>query len=150
MRIPSSKKTQGFALTEFKFCLMIVAVGVLTCRCMASSAVIAEVDTNRFRQAVAIAQGQSEFSLGMPFEDLEPTDGFQPAKWISRPDYGLGEMPIHVSVSGKSEAPVVYRVSYHSENIDTVGHLRRIAIRVEWSRASGARGVYTIEGVRAW
>ena len=85
----------------------------------------------------------------LPFEDLGPTDGFQPAKWISRPDYNLGEMLIRVSVSGVGEAPVVYSVSYHSENIDTVGHLRRIAIRVEWDRSSGARGVYTIAGVRA-
>ena len=92
MPSPRRNSQSGFALTEFKFCLMIIGVGILTCRCMQASAGIAEVDANRFRQAVAIAQGQSEFSMGLPFERFEPTGGFLPANWISQPGYGAGEM----------------------------------------------------------
>jgi hypothetical protein len=147
--VHSSTSGSIFAFTEFKFCLMIVGVGLMTCRCMQASAGIAEVDTNRFHQAVAIAQGQSEFSLGIPFDELEPTDGFQSASWVSQPGYRPGEIPVQVSVSGEEETEVVYDISYRSENMDGTGHLRRIAIRVEWDRAGGNRGVYTIEGVRA-
>ena len=135
--------------TEFKFCVMLIAIGVLTCRWMQESALIAEVDVNRFRQAIAIAEGQSDYSLGIPFTSLTPTDGFQRASWISQPGYEIGEIPIQVSVNSQSEKPVVYTVSYRSPNADEVGHLRRIAIRVEWDRAGQTRGVYTLEGIRA-
>ena len=142
----SAYTTKG---SEFKFCLVLIGVGFLTCRFMQASAVVAQVDTDRFHQAVAIAQGQSDFSLGLPFEKLTPTDGFQRATWISQPGYEIGQIPVRVSVDGEGEVSVVYTVSYHSWNIDTIGHLRRVAIRVEWERASGARGVYEVEGIRA-
>jgi hypothetical protein len=90
--------------------------------------------------AIAMAMGSSNALMGVPFEELEPTEGFVP-------------MPAHLvpSIAAPGEIDVTdpgYAFEVRITDLDAQGRLRRLEVRVGYDAESGDRAWVGMATVR--
>lgn len=144
-----TRRIRGSSIAELVFSLSLLGVGALGLDAVDIWRDAKEIDSHRYRQAVAIAQGQMEYVNQLHFEELIETQGFEPAAWIHPPGHATGELPVEIrDASGTVHESSVYRVSASFENVDDAALVRKVEVRVGWTETTGRERDYTISSVR--
>jgi hypothetical protein len=145
----ASRRVRGSSVAEMVLALALLGVGAMGMDAVDIWKDHKQIDGHRYRQAVAIAEGQMAHVGGMHFEELLPTDGFEPVPWIHQPGFETGAIPVEIrDETGRLLESHVYRVTTRMENVDEAALVRKVELRVLWTETTGRQRSYTLSNVR--
>ena len=136
------KRRAGLSLIELTLALGAFGAGTLFLSAAQVETLASSAAGSLQRQAVALAQDQLELISVLPFETLEPTDGFVAPFWVRVPGYFDGELPVGAA-DGK---PRVYRLEWSVT--ETAETLRSVELRVSWTGADGVEKSHAVDALR--
>lgn len=146
------RRQRGQSMMDLIFALVILAMGTLGIDAMDVSQQLRETNLDSQTLATAIAVGERDRIEAMPYEALQPTDGFEAPEWIQTPGLDRGAVPVAATtkpLADRAPSPQIYSVKWQVVNADRWGSMRRIEVLVEWEKPNRELGRVVVTSLRA-
>lgn len=145
----NTRRTRGSSIAEMVLALGLMSMGALGLDAVDIWKDSKQIDGHRYRQAVAIAEGQMDYVNALHFEEILPTNGFEAAPWIHQPGFDNGEVLVEIrNESGRLLEENVYTVTTRFRNVDEAALVRHVELKVTWAETTGRRRDVTLKDVR--